>query len=700
MRKVAFVILMLGTLSAYAQKYGQDRIDSLKAVLSGARDEQRLKLYIELMRSYNDFNRKEGFTYVQPALQLANKLKAEKKDESAVAQVKNMMGRLYWREQKYEQALQYHTEAKAIFERLHDRQGVALSIRYIGQDYADGGHYPDALKQFFLAKDMYEKLNDRRNMAHCTDLIAWVYDRQGSYKVASQHSYATLRIFEDLGDQSSIALAAAAVAEYAIHLGSYAEALGLFERSGAIYRKRGDLINQGYNHMLIGKVHRLLGHTREALLYYDSAMALGEQTNDRGIIATAYHGRGDVDRMAKIYDRALANYRAAATIYQAASKETDLVYVYCMMGECYRHMKNYKQATLVFDQALTLSRKLNNSSLMAAYYQGIEKLDSTQGNWHAAYQHHKEHIAYRDSVFNRDYIRSVVQLQMQYDFDKKEEAISKGQHEKDIRLGWQFLLLGIIAVLVGVIALLLYQSRMRIAGINELLKQKSARLEEENHEKVNILKVVSHDLRAPFGKIKGLVGLLKDPTATPTEKEQYFSYIYTTIDQGIDLIRQLLEAHSVNSATSCQPVAVEQFMNDFVQTMQGQLKRKQHLLKVNIAPEVSSLTTDTLLLTRILDNLVSNASKFSEPNKTIWLRVWKEDTITYFAVRDEGPGISEADQKKLFHKFQKLSNRPTAGEDSTGLGLAITKALVEQLNGNIQVNSSPGEGTEVIIGFR
>ena len=164
MRKVAFVILMLGTLVAHAQKYGQNRIDSLKAALSGTRDEQRLKLYIELMRSYNDFNRKEGFTYAKPALQLANKLKAEKKDESGVAQVKNMVGRLYWREQKYELALYYHTEAKNIFERLHDRQGVALSIRYIGQDYADGGHYPGALKQFFLAKDMYE--NTKRSEEH------------------------------------------------------------------------------------------------------------------------------------------------------------------------------------------------------------------------------------------------------------------------------------------------------------------------------------------------------------------------------------------------------------------------------------------------------------------------------------------------------------------------------------------------------
>ena len=107
--------------------------------------------------------------------------------------------------------------------------------------------------------------------------------------------------------------------------------------------------------------------------------------------------------------------------------------------------------------------------------------------------------------------------------------------------------------------------------------------------------------------------------------------------------------------------------------------------------------TDQNMLTRILDNLVSNASKFSERGKTIHLKIGLEGKNLKFSVRDEGPGISETDQQKLFGKFQILSSRPTAGESSTGLGLSITKALTEKLNGSIEVKSKLSSGAEFIV---
>ncbi len=701
LRKVVFLVLLLAVMKVHAQKYGQALVDSLQAQLPAASDEQKLKLYVQLMRAYNDFNRQKAFTYEQPALQLANKLKSETGSEAGLADLKNVLGRLQWREQKYDLALRYHNEAKTIFEHINDPAGVAISTRYIGQDYADGGHYHNALKEFFLTKSMYEKLNDRRNVAYTLDLIAWVYDRQGNYKAASQYSYSTLRIFEEIGDPNSIALAAAAVAEYAIHLGNYEEALHLFQRSGQLYRQRSDLINQAYNNMLIGKVHRLMGRTQQAIRYYDSALVTGKQINDRGVISATYLGTGDVYRVSKAYDKALTNYQSAAALFDGASKETELAHVYCMMGECYRLTQRYTEARHVFGQALTISQQLNNNTLKAEYYQGMEKLDSTLGDWQAAYQHHKEYTVHRDSVFNRDNIRSMVQLQLQHDFDKKEEATSRAQYEKDTRLRWQFLFLGIIALLVGVLAVVLYQSRKRVARINEQLQQKSAHLEAENHEKVSILKVVSHDLRAPFGKIKGLIELVQQQRySSEAEKEQYFTYIRTSIDQGTYLIRQLLEAHAMHATPYCQLIDRVQFMHEFEQTVQGQLLRKQQQLQVMMAPDLSPFMTDPQLLTRILDNLVSNASKFSDQKKFIYLRVWTDNEFTHFSVRDEGPGISEEDQQKLFLKFQKLSAKPTAGEDSTGLGLSITKALVEQLNGTIEVHSTIGVGTEVVVRLR
>jgi signal transduction histidine kinase len=96
---------------------------------------------------------------------------------------------------------------------------------------------------------------------------------------------------------------------------------------------------------------------------------------------------------------------------------------------------------------------------------------------------------------------------------------------------------------------------------------------------------------------------------------------------------------------------------------------------------------------QILDNLVSNAIKYSPPNTTVHVHALPERSFILVNVRDEGPGISEADQKKMFRKFTRLSARPTGGESSTGLGLAIVKKLAEAMSGSIQCHSSLGSGS-------
>jgi len=100
---------------------------------------------------------------------------------------------------------------------------------------------------------------------------------------------------------------------------------------------------------------------------------------------------------------------------------------------------------------------------------------------------------------------------------------------------------------------------------------------------------------------------------------------------------------------------------------------------------------------QILDNLISNALKYSPPNTTVHLHTLPEKDHVLVSVRDEGPGISEADQKKLFQKFTRLSARPTGGESSTGLGLAIVKRLAEAMSGSIQCYSTPGTGSNFTL---
>ena len=109
------------------------------------------------------------------------------------------------------------------------------------------------------------------------------------------------------------------------------------------------------------------------------------------------------------------------------------------------------------------------------------------------------------------------------------------------------------------------------------------------------------------------------------------------------------------------------------------------------------ILADPFLIRIAINNLLSNALKFSPAQTTIEMEAAQVEGRIHFAVRDEGPGISAEDQKKLFKKFQRLGASPTGGESSTGLGLAITKALVEKLGGTIEVRSQLGEGTIFVV---
>ena len=102
---------------------------------------------------------------------------------------------------------------------------------------------------------------------------------------------------------------------------------------------------------------------------------------------------------------------------------------------------------------------------------------------------------------------------------------------------------------------------------------------------------------------------------------------------------------------------------------------------------------DKSYVTRVIDNLLSNALKFSDPGLSIFVTLRDLGNRIEIAVRDQGIGISSDDQAKLFQKYQRLSARPTAGESSTGLGLYIVKTIVDEMQGELQCESEEGKGT-------
>jgi signal transduction histidine kinase len=119
---------------------------------------------------------------------------------------------------------------------------------------------------------------------------------------------------------------------------------------------------------------------------------------------------------------------------------------------------------------------------------------------------------------------------------------------------------------------------------------------------------------------------------------------------------------------------------------------KQIVMECFGQTDIRPVWTDPVAVAAVLDNLVSNAIKYSPPGKHIWVEVRAEDAGAVCSVRDEGPGLSPEDQAKLFQRGVRLTPVPTAGEPSSGYGLAVAKDLVDRLGGQLWVTTSEGQG--------
>ncbi len=235
----------------------------------------------------------------------------------------------------------------------------------------------------------------------------------------------------------------------------------------------------------------------------------------------------------------------------------------------------------------------------------------------------------------------------------------------------------------------------------EIMKQKS-HLEELNAEKNNLMSFVAHDLRTPLNSVNSLLEIMESEGELNGEQKKVQKQIYKVLEGGRRLIQNLLDLNAVDqnrSKTNMEAIELDDFILGFLSNYKKTASKKDIKFHFQEKECPTLLYTDKDYLRRILDNLVTNAIKFSPFGKSIFVELIDDETNISIIVCDEGPGFTEDDMQKVFKRFQKLSAQPTAGETSTGLGLSIIKTLVERLGGEITLDSKPGEGSKFTIKF-
>ncbi len=249
-----------------------------------------------------------------------------------------------------------------------------------------------------------------------------------------------------------------------------------------------------------------------------------------------------------------------------------------------------------------------------------------------------------------------------------------------------------------------YRAVERDRGINSLLLKKlvidysivERKLVELNELKNKFLGMAAHDLRNPLASIGGFCEiLLEDENSLTEDQKEMLTIIHSASENMLSLVNDLLDVSIIESGKlklERERGSLKKVLEDRIRLNKIVAQKKNIQLHSSITG-ITDILFDKNRTAQVIDNLISNAIKFSPLDSNIYIYLEKVGKMAKISVKDEGPGISPEDQSKLFGDFQKLSARPTGGEKSTGLGLAIVKKIVEAHQGTVEVQSQLGSGS-------
>jgi len=232
-----------------------------------------------------------------------------------------------------------------------------------------------------------------------------------------------------------------------------------------------------------------------------------------------------------------------------------------------------------------------------------------------------------------------------------------------------------------------------------LLQENNKELEAANRAKSDFLANMSHELRTPLNAVIGLSELMMDGATgeISEEQKQCISDILRSGHQLLHLVDDMLDIVKVEAGKiklKLEPLNLAEIINYTAQIVRHSLSEHKHNLMVNIDGGLPQVQADRDRLRQVLLNLLSNAIKFTPRGGQLGIKASREGDWCHVSVIDNGIGIRKENQESVFEAFVQVDTLPDGTKEGTGLGLALTKQLVEACGGRIWVESKYGKGSK------
>jgi len=438
-------------------------------------------------------------------------------DDTSKVNTLNELSYVYYQTAVYDSELYYAQQALNLAQKLNWKRGMAVSLKNIGSACDDMGNNSDALVYYGRALNIFSSIDDKSGVSACYNNMGLVYRTLGNFSEALKNHFASLKIKEAIGDKNGIALSYNNIGVVFNAQKNYDEALKNHRAALAIRLSLGNKRGIASSYGNIGNVYQAQGNNTEALKNYTEALKIAEETGDKVGMTTALNNMGAAYFEMGDYENALQHNTDALRIAEEAGDLSSIAAASINTGNVMVQMKQPQAATEWLQKALEIGKEIGEVEVIKNSYEGLSQADSALGKYSDALQHYKMFIRYRDSIVNEENTLKTVQLQMQYEYDKK-DAIARAVQEKKDEVAQQevqkqkLLRNSFIAgfALMLALAAVSYRSFVRKRKDNHLIEKQKLLVEEKNKEITQSLHYARHIQAAVLPNQKNIAALLKN----------------------------------------------------------------------------------------------------------------------------------------------------------------------------------------------
>ncbi|MBC7851016.1 MAG: tetratricopeptide repeat-containing sensor histidine kinase [Chitinophagaceae bacterium] len=556
-------------------------------------------------------------------------------------------------------------------------------------------HYADYIQQ------QAEKLEFYKGPVLSLRLKGLCKDLKAEYKTAIDFYYQSLeearRINEapyEISALSDLAIAYFEIGRPAESKKFYVECAELALESKEVYT-----VVSSYNNL--GVIYNQLGQYDSALIFLNKALQLETEGSFRLDPSGTYNNIGNAWFKKKDFQKALYYFSMNHTKHLVDGEPVQLWTDHINLADVYLELKRFDSALFHANKAMAFVDVIKSKSKEADTYSLLARVYERRGKYETAYSYLTKWYALDTAMVNGNTQSTIAELQERFNAKERdaENKLLLGRVETErVRNSSMRLLasaLAIIVILAAAAFVIKRNANRRLTATNELIQKQNQRLADLNQEKNSLISIVSHDLGTPFATIKMWSNLLDSETLN-TEQSKAIQRIQQAGEHGQQLIQRILDVERQDIGSyklDLQNINLQSLIETAIDDFKPAADKKRIHISRSFPSHQIIILSDRHLLLRILENLLSNALKYSRESGRVWISVQDENQIIRLILKDEGVGINADELPALFSKYGSLSSRPTAGEHSTGLGLSIVKRIVEELNGKIFCTSIEGEGS-------